>query len=250
MKTKPFSIHEPPVNIRCLLYSGDAAPRRVVVYCHGFAGSKQTRTAGRFAEYMLPKYKDMAVICFDLPCHGEDVRKKLSLSDCSAYFDAVVRYAREMLRAEELYCYASSFGGYLALKYAAEKGDPFSAIVLRSPAVYMYEVMDRLMSDSDRVLIAKGKEAQVGFDRKIAVGAAFMDELKKADVAAWDFRKIADSVLIIHGDKDEVVPFAAVEAFAGKNGIDFIPIENGDHLFSNPKLMTEAIQYAEAFLGC
>lgn len=247
MKTKAFSIHDGSYNIRCLLYSGDDAPRRVVIYCHGFAGSKETRTAGRFAEYMLPKYKDMAVLCFDLPCHGEDVRKKLSLDDCAAYFGAVIRYARETLHAEEVYGYASSFGGYLTLKYAAENGNPFRFIALRSPAVNMYEVMDSLMNDNDRALLAKGKDAQVGFERKVAVSAAFLNELKRADVASWDFKGIADSVLIIHGDKDEVVPIAAVEAFAERNGIDFIPLPKADHLFSNPKLMTEAIQYIEAF---
>lgn len=250
MKTKAFSIHEPPINIRCLLYSGDAAIRRAVIYCHGFAGNKETRTAGRFAEYMLPKYKDMAVLCFDLPCHGEDVRKKLSLADCGAYLDAVIRYARETLHAEEINCYASSFGAYLALKYAAENGNPFRHIALRSPAVDMYGVMTSLLTDADRVLLSRGKDALVGFERKIAVGAAFLDELKKADITAIDFRNIADSVLIMHGEKDEVVPFASVESFAERSGIDFIPFPNADHRFSNPKLMTEAIQYTEAFFEC
>ena len=51
----------------------------------------------------------------------------------------------------------------------------------------------------------------------------------------------------MHGEKDEVVAFAAAEAFAENNGIDFIPFPNADHRFSDPKLMTEAIQYVEAF---
>lgn len=250
MKTKAFSIHEAPYNIRCLLYSGDAPTKRAVIYIHGFAGSRETRTAGRFAEYMLPKYKDMAVVCFDLPCHGEDVRKKLLLDDCEAYLGAVIRYAKETLRAEELYCYASSFGGYLALKYAARNGSPFRMIALRSPAVEMYRVMESLLTDADRAQLAKGREALVGFDRKIAVGRAFLDSLKNEDVASMDFAAISDSVLILHGDRDEVVPFASVRDFAARNGIDFIPIEKGDHLFSNPKLMTEAVQYVEAFFGC
>ena len=54
----------------------------------------------------------------------------------------------------------------------------------------------------------------------------------------------------MHGEKDEVVPFASVESFAERSGIDFIPFPNADHRFSNPKLMTEAIQYTEAFFEC
>ncbi|MCR5611608.1 MAG: lysophospholipase [Clostridiales bacterium] len=244
---KEFSIHDAPNNIRCLFYGGSGSARHVVIYCHGFAGHKGTRAAARFAEYMLPKYKDMAVLCFDWPCHGEDVRKKLCLSDCSAYLGAVVRYAKETLGAETVDCYATSFGGYLTLKYIYENGDPFRLIALRSPAVNMYEVTNSLLTDEDRAQIKKGKEALVGFDRKIAIGAAFLDELKKADITAFDYSNTADSILIMHGNKDEVVPFAAVSDFAEKNKIDFIPFPNADHRFSDPKLMTEAIQYVEAF---
>ncbi|MBR6006372.1 MAG: alpha/beta fold hydrolase [Clostridia bacterium] len=249
MKTKSFSIHEPPINIRCLMYSGDSAVKRAVVYCHGFAGNKGTRSAARFAEYMLPKYKDMAVLCFDWPCHGEDVRKKLCLADCDAYLAAVVRCARETLRADEIDCYASSFGGYLALRYIRENGDPFRLIALRSPAVNMYEVLDSMLTDADRAQIARGKDAPVGFERKIAVGRAFLGELKAADIMAADYSAEAGSILIMHGEKDEVVPFAAAKAFAEKNGIDFIPFPSADHRFSDPKLMTEAIQYVEAFFA-
>ena len=247
MKTKALSIHEPPVNIRCILYSGEGVIKHAVVYCHGFGGSKDTRAAARFAEYMLPKYKDMAVLVFDWPCHGEDVRKKLCLSDCGAYLSAVVRYALETLRAETVDCYATSFGGYLALKYALEHGSPFRLIALRSPAVNMHEVLYSMLTEQDRAQIARGKEAPVGFDRKIGVGQALLSELKAADIMEEDFRPMADRVLIMHGERDELVPFAASEAFAEKNGIDFIPFPTADHRFSDPKLMTEAIQYVEAF---
>ena len=259
MKTKEFSIHEPPVNIRCILYSGEAEIKHVVVYCHGFAGHKGTRAAARFAEYMLPKYKDMAVICFDWPCHGEDVRKKLSLADCDAYLAAVIRWAKQTYSVTWLDCYATSFGGYLALKYSAEHSSaehssaehcsakPFRLIALRSPAVNMHEVLYSMLTEEQRAQVAKGKEALVGFDRKISVGSAFLAELKAADIMALDFSGIADSVLIMHGERDEVVPFAAANAFAEKNGIDFIPFPAADHRFSDPKLMTEAIQYVEAF---
>ena len=250
MKTKAFSIHDAAYNIRCMLYSGDAPAERVVIYCHGFAGHKGTRTAARFAEYMLPKYKNMAVLCFDWPCHGEDVRKKLCLADCDAYLGAVIRYAKETLRAAELDCYATSFGAYLLLKYAAEHGDPFRLIALRSPAVNMYEVMTSLLTDADRAQIQKGREAAVGFDRKVGVGAAFLAELRDADITGIDYKALADTMLIMHGERDEIVPFAAVSAFAERNGIDLIPFPKADHRFSDPKLMTEAIQYIEAFFEC
>lgn len=249
MNTKAFSIHEAPHNIRCLMYSGADPVRHVVVYCHGFAGHKGTRAAARFAEYMLPKYKDMAVLCFDWPCHGEDVKKKLCLADCDTYLAAVVRYAKETFGVDEVDCFAASFGAYLALRYSAQNGCPFRLMAFRSPAVEMYDVQCSLLTDADRAQLAKGKEVLMGFDRKTAVGPAFLNELKAQDITAADFAGIADKILIMHGEKDEVVPFAPVEAFAERNQIDFIPFEKADHRFSDPKLMTEAIQYVEAFFA-
>ena len=247
MNTKAFSIHDDKNNIRCVLYSNDVPVRHAVVYCHGFAGHKGNRAAARFAEYMLPKYKDMAVLCFDWPCHGEDVKKKLCLLDCDAYLGAVIRYARDVLHAEKTDCYATSFGAYLALSYAAKHGDPFRMIALRRPAVNMYEVLCSLMTETDRSQLAKGKDVLMGFDRKIAVSPAFLAELKAEDITAFDYSGIADSILSMHGEKDEVVPFAASSEFAERNGIDLISFPNADHRFSDPKLMTEAIQYVEAF---
>ena len=247
MNTKAFSIHDDKNNIRCVLYSNDVPVRHAVVYCHGFAGHKGNRAAARFAEYMLPKYKDMAVLCFDWPCHGEDVKKKLCLLECDAYLGAVIRYARDVLHAEKTDCYATSFGAYLALSYAAKHGDPFRMIALRSPAVNMYEVLCSLMTETDRSQLAKGKDVLMGFDRKIAVSPAFLAELKAEDITAFDYSGIADSILSMHGEKDEVVPFAASSEFAERNGIDLISFPNADHRFSDPKLMTEAIQYVEAF---
>ncbi len=182
MKTKDFSIHEAPLNIRCVMYSGEAAPRHIVLCCHGFSGSKDTRSAARFAEYMLPKYKDMAVISFDWPCHGEDVRKKLTLSDCGAYLSAVIRWIKENLRPQTLDGYATSFGGYLTIKYAAEHGTPFRLLALRCPAVNMHEVLSAMLTDTDRALIAKGKDAPVGFERKgfRPTGAEDGDEIEMA----------------------------------------------------------------------
>lgn len=48
-------------------------------------------------------------------------------------------------------------------------------------------------------------------------------------------------MLIMHGTKDEIVPFADSEKFAGDNVIEFIPVENADHRYIDPKKMDFAI---------
>jgi hypothetical protein len=54
-------------------------------------------------------------------------------------------------------------------------------------------------------------------------------------------------MLILHGTKDEVVPFADSQSFADSSLIEFIPVENADHRFQNPKQMDEAIKQIQTF---
>ena len=246
--TKHFSVNATPYSIRFVMYVGeDSAFDRVVICCHGFAGHKGNAAVRRLAEHMLKKHNSIAFLCFDLPCHGEDVRKKLRLEDCAAYINTVIGYAKNELRAKELYLYATSFGGYLMLKYLADTGNPFRKAALRCPAVRMYDVLLRIMTDEDRTLLANGKTAFIGFDRKIPVDPVFVESLRMADISGLDFSAFADDVLILHGTKDEIVPIDTVREFADKNHIGFIPIQGADHRFIDQSKMGEAITYIEAF---
>ena len=137
-----FEINEGGHNIRCKLYYSDLkAIRRVVVFCHGFGGHKDNGAAEKFAERLTSKYKGAAMVTFNWPCHGDDVKKKLTFSDCFAYLTLVVEHVKQRFATEELYCYATSFGGYVTLRYLRSFGNPFRRIVLRCPAVNMYDAL-------------------------------------------------------------------------------------------------------------
>ena len=142
MYSKYFEINKNGYNIRCKVYfeKGETV-RFAVITGHGFGGHKDNKAAERFAEHLLKKHKDAAVITFNWPCHGDDVRKKLSLGDCDAYLDLVVKDTAEKYPEAALYGYATSFGGYLFLKFIHENGSPFRKIALRCPAVCMYDVL-------------------------------------------------------------------------------------------------------------
>ena len=64
-----------------------------------------------------------------------------------------------------------------------------------------------------------------------------------------DFLKMAKGILILHGTEDEIVPIEPIKAFAGRNGIRFIPMEGVDHRFQNPKIMDSAIEKIVSFFG-
>ena len=239
-----FEINGGGHNIRCKLYYQDLKNiRRVVVFCHGFTGHKDNAAAEKFAERLLTKYKGCAMVTFNLPCHGDDVKKKLSLSDCDAYLGLVISHLQEKYQPEELYAYATSFGGYLTLNYIADHGSPFRKIALRCPAVNMYELLTSVvMTPADMEKLQKGKDALVGFDRKVPVGVAFLEELKEKDIRKLDYLDWAEDMLILQGTADDTVSYEEVRNFAEEQLIEFISVEGADHRFRNPQHMEQAIK--------
>lgn len=215
--------------------------KNVVLVTHGFGSSKETAGTVKFAEHLNAKYKDFAVIAFDWPCHGADARKKLSVDECLTYLTLVTDYAKNDLQAEMVYIYSTSFGAYLTLRYLIEVGNPFTRIALRCPGIHMYEAMRNHLTDDDYAKLNKGKEIQVGYERKMKIDQAFMDSLKAFDVMDHEYFDFADDMLVIHGTKDEMIPIEDSKKFAEDNVIEFIPVEGANHPFQNPNHMALAI---------
>ena len=159
MKEKYFSINEAGSSIRCKLYYNDLkAVSRAVICVHGFGGHKDNKAAQRFAEHLLKKHKNAVAVTYDAPCHGDDVKKTLTLGDCDVYLREVIRHVTEHFTPEKCNAYATSFGGYQILKYIAEHGNPFGKIGLRCPAVRMYDVLSqRIISPVEQRMLMKNK---------------------------------------------------------------------------------------------
>lgn len=238
-----FEINGDGHNIRCKLYFSDPHQiRKIVVSCHGFGGHKDNTAAEKFAERMLSKYKGTALVTFNWPCHGDDVKKKLCLGDCVTYLDLVVRYLKQKYSTEELYAYATSFGGYLTLKYIAEAGNPFRKIALRCPAINMYaSLTGAIITPEDKEKLDKGKTVPVGFDRKVPVTSQFLADLQQQDIRKNDYLDWAEDILILHGTADEIVPYETALDFCENQLIEFVPVDGADHRFRDLRKMDFAI---------
>lgn len=242
---KYFDINRGGYSIRSkmIINSNDKSTRNfddVVLVTHGFGSSKETAGTLHFGEHLTSKYKGFAVIAFDWPCHGMDARKKLSVEECLTYLSLVVEYTKEELKAKRVYNYSSSLGGYLTLRYLIEKGNPFTKIALRCPAIKMYDSMMSYLSDDDKAKLAKGKEISIGFDRKMKADSSFFESLKSFNIMDREYFDFADDMLIIHGTKDEMIPIEDSRTFAENNVIQFIPVEGANHPFQNPNHMALA----------
>lgn len=243
MKSQDYIVSRNGYNVSCKLYYEDKkAIRGMVLFGHGFGGHKDNKAAEKFAERALDKLK-LCTVTFNWPCHGDDVRKKLRLGDCDGYLTAVIEDIRARYGDPALYGYATSFGGYLFLKYISDHGSPFRRMALRGPAVDLYRIQtEKIMTPEELLRIEKGKEVMAGFDRKVALDREYLDQIKAVDLLSRDFTPWMDDVLILQGLRDEIVDPDTVRRFADDQLMEFVPIEHADHRFQDPRAMDEAIK--------
>ena len=236
MSEKYFQINVDKISIKCKIYYENLRNiKNVVLSVHGFGGNKDNNASKKLAEDLENKYEDIAVITFDWPCHGKDVRQKLSLEDCDNYLSIMLDYIKKEMGVDNIFLQGTSFGGYLVLKYITEHNNPFKKIVLRSPAINMAEVLTKkILTPTQLVELEKGKTVDAGFDKKIKITKEFIQELKDNDILKREFFDYADDILILHGDEDELIDFSLDEQFCDNNVIEFIPIIGADHRYQKP----------------
>lgn len=237
-----FEINEAGHNIRCKLYCDNLrkAPA-LVIFCHGFGGHKDNGAAEKFARRLMAQWPGAGMITFNLPCHGDDVKKKLSLADCLAYLDRVIAFVRDYCPRAALFGYGTSFGGYLMLLYLSRNENPFRAVALRCPAVDMHRVLTwAVISEEERKLLRKGKDVLVGFDRKIPVSREFLAQLEENDLRKLDFSGLAQELLILQGTEDEIVNYEDVLEFSLEQELEFLEIPGADHRFRHPWTLVPA----------
>ena len=250
MKALDYTVSRNGYNVSCKLYCLDRkAVPGVVLFGHGFGGHKDNRAAARFAERALDKL-GLCTVTFNWPCHGDDVRRRLRLEDCDGYLTAVIEDLGERYHGPRLYAYATSFGAFLFLKYMLDHGSPFRRVALRCPAVDLYTVQtERILTKEDLPALQRGKEVLAGFDRKVRLDREYLAEIQAVDLVHADFTAFMDDVLILHGVRDEIVPFDTVRRFADDQLMEFVPVEQADHRFSDPRAMDEAIKAILNFFG-
>lgn len=248
---KYFDINSDGHSIKCKIFCEAIREiEHMVLFVHGFGGHKDTRAAEHFAESYFSKKKKCGGLIFDLPGHGTDVKKKITLEDCDTYIRMVLNYIDSGLKVKDICAYGTSFGGYLILKYIHEHdSNPFRKIVLRCPAISMADVMTkRVMNEENIALLNKGKDVYTGFDRKVLIDKSFLDNLCKCDIRQWEYYDFADDIMIIHGTKDEIIPYEEVKAFAEDNILENIMIEDADHRFQDLNKMKLAHSYMVEFI--
>jgi len=246
MKITNFTIHR-NYTIMCKLFSPETISiKRIVIGVHGFAGDKESSMLEKLAEKLVEV--GTALICFDFPAHGKSpvAETMLTVENCKEDLLAVAEYIRKKYPDAEKSIFATSFGGYIALLcYDLLLEFKF---VLRAPAVTMPELLlTNVLHISADTFKSQGF-AECGFERKIKLPYSFYAELlKQENPLRKDYQ---NSMLIVHGDRDDIVPFDVIKDFSEKHShIKLHIIEGANHRFKNTGEIDQIVAVTGHFLG-
>ncbi len=209
---------------------------------HGFAGDKYSTVIEAVA---LDRCRaGFLCVTFDWPGHGDSTADSslLTIENCLADLDAVVKYLRP---AVPLFCFATSFGGYLAMLDYRRHPEHFDRILLRSPALRMGKVLRSFLNEDHMNAFQSGKALNFGFDRPLFLHYSFLKDLEAPDHDA--FRPLAGNhnpVSIIHGDADDVVPVTDSIRFAEENHLPIRIVKGADHRYKKPGELEQIIEFA------
>lgn len=232
-------------HIHC--YDNMLPEQKAVMIClHGFAGDKNSSVIARVTESL--KENGIGTFVLEWPAHGESDAdfKQLRVENCIADLQVVIQHVKNHFPGP-LYCFATSFGGYLAMYYHVNHPDAFQKIILRSPALNMGDVFLGLKPADIRERLEHGETLDFGFEQPLMVSIDLYHDFKEHDIFHAQVEN-RNRILVIHGDMDEDVPTADSEDFCARNKIALHIIKGCDHRYKNPGEVEEVIEVVQKFL--
>ncbi len=217
-------------HIFCL--DGSIKEQKAIILClHGFAGSKHSHAIEMLHRAMSPL--NIGTFTFDWPAHGEsDARfSDLTVENCLKDLDIVYSYVRERYGAPQ--CFATSFGGFLAMLYHKRNPEAFNRIMLRSPALKMGRVMETAINKDKFRGFLDGETVDFGHEKPLLLTRSFYDDVSSYDVFNSP-PPHPERIQILHGDSDTLVPVQDSKDYAGNFGISLHLLKNAGHYYDNP----------------
>ena len=283
MKPQHFTIPGPNgYEISCMEWLPSAAgefsgPLPTLLCLHGFAGDKYSTVIEAVAKDRCRA--GFRCVTFDWPGHGDSTADSsmLTIENCLADLDAVVKHLRPAAAAvpsgstpAPLFCFATSFGGYLAMLDYRRHPEHFDRILLRSPALRMGKVLRSFLDEDHMRRFRDGEALNFGFDRPLFLHDDFLSDLEtpdhdaflpldgigcsprrtaRAEESAHDSAApisahAASPIAIIHGDADDVVPVTDSLRFAEDNDLPIRIVKGADHRYKKPGELEQIIDFA------
>ncbi len=225
--------------------------QQILLCLHGFGGDKESSVIAALRREL--DSKGIGVAAFDWPAHGKSKEPDdhFTVEYCLAYLKKAVLTLRKLWPEKKISCFATSFGGYIAVLYwnRSENSTDFEKLILRSPALRMDKVFRKLIPDEEFKKLESGRKLTLGYERPMQIGYDFYEGLKKHSVDEHDLWKEPMSrVLILQGDRDDVVDHRDTLEYAKENGVRLKIFEGTDHRYKKPGELEKIIKYTEDLL--
>ena len=242
MKLTDFSLKNAEREIFCL--SNVREYHDIILIClHGFAGDKNSSVIAALSD-VLDK-SGIGIIAPDWPAHGESRAEdeELTVENCLSDLQTII----EEIGQRRIFCFATSFGGYIAALYRNDHPEVFEKTVLRSPALKIADSFRKIIGEDKFRKIENGEKIEVGFERIMLLGNGFYQSLVRNPV--YDVPAVhPESVLILQGDEDDVVDPSLICEYARKNGIRLELFEGTDHRYKKPGELEHIVEATVDFL--
>ena len=223
----------------------------IVVLCHGFNSDKNSH-ANRS---LVPRLDELGIasLRFDFMGQGDSegdiacVTVSSGVDDLRAAIESLEAYP--WLDHRRVGLFAASYGGNVALWYAADCGG-LTAIVLQAPVSdYAAQREQRLGAEGIRQWKEQGYTFVNGDAPMVRTNYTFYEDAKTRNT--YELVKGMDAkCLVFHGGKDDSVPLdqsrALVESIGPQAQLQIIP--NADHTFEGPDEMERVVEETAHFL--
>jgi len=223
-------------------------PKAAVILCHGMESSKESEKIVTLSWQLAER--GILALRFDFAGSGgsegkfEEITYSGEVEDLRAAYEVVMKY-----RPKKIGVLGSSMGGTVALLFAAQEQNVAALVTIAAP-VHPERFSERLSTpELTRQWRTQGFIEYHG--RRLNVSLLHDLEVLDAPKAA---RKISCPVLVIHGDKDDIVPVEeGHELFAGLAGPKRLCIiEGSGHRLTEPahlqKALAESIDWLTQYL--
>jgi alpha-beta hydrolase superfamily lysophospholipase len=247
------------LHLAATLVSPDQPPRQAVVLVHGGGVTREeggffTRLATGLAE------AGVASLRFDLRGHGDSQgrQEELTLSTILNDIRVNLTYLHDTTGAKRLSLLGASFGGGICGYYAAKRPDELTRLVLLNPQLDYkkrtidtrpYWTNDVINDEAARELNEAGA---IAFTPTLRHGRPLLNEVfwLRPDAVLGE---IATPTLIVHGNKDILVPVEssreAVSKFTAP--CELVEIDGSQHGFAvhdDPKYLNPKSQEYQALV--
>ena len=221
--------------------------RKAILVIHGFTG---VLSDNEFLVNTLETHFSFDVYAWTLPAHEKYRIRKVKSEE---WIEAVEHQVEFLIQKgyRSIYVIGHSMGGVLT-SYLATKYPQIKKIVLLSPA-YDYFSAEQYIEDFKDWKHAKDETSYPkAFVKAFLVPFTTLLEFRKTVEFGKPFLdEVTQEALVLHGDKDEVVPYSTlsyVKEHIGSKNVTFTTVVDGRHVMVRGKRQDDVISYIECFL--